>query len=178
MNKQTLPVKTHKSLRIFQSIRIQYLGFFFHSLHIHLLISKHCKFWLVHYRKNKDIIRIEVNVTFTVMKILLQRKPRKNSEASTGFEPMTSAIPVRCSTDCAMKLILLQYYYYYRYSDTQQYFGLTPGKNYSEDLHGKYLFGAVTCVIRPVNGLFSLKKKKLKKTQMNVFAFRKPKDHF
>ena len=27
----------------------------------------------------------------------LQRKPRKNSEAWTGFEPMTAAIPVRCS---------------------------------------------------------------------------------
>ena len=29
----------------------------------------------------------------------LQRKPRKNAEAPTGFEPMTSAIPVRCSTN-------------------------------------------------------------------------------
>ena len=29
----------------------------------------------------------------------LQIKPRKHSEAPTGFEPMTSAIPVRCSTD-------------------------------------------------------------------------------
>ena len=29
--------------------------------------------------------------------------PEKKSEASTGFELMTSAIPVRCSTDWAMK---------------------------------------------------------------------------
>ena len=29
----------------------------------------------------------------------LQTKPRKNSEAPTGFEPMTSAIPVLRSTD-------------------------------------------------------------------------------
>ena len=29
----------------------------------------------------------------------LQRKHRNNSEAPTGFEPVTSAIPVRCSTD-------------------------------------------------------------------------------
>ena len=28
--------------------------------------------------------------------IKLQIKPRNNSEAPTGFEPMTSAIPVRC----------------------------------------------------------------------------------
>ena len=33
----------------------------------------------------------------------LQIKPRKNSEAPTGFEPMTSVIPVRCSTDWAIK---------------------------------------------------------------------------
>ena len=46
-----------------------------------------------------------VKVIFAVMKQLkqLQRKPRKKSEASTGFEPMTSAIPVRCSTNWAMK---------------------------------------------------------------------------
>ena len=34
---------------------------------------------------------------------VLQIKLRKNSEAPTGFEDMTSAIPVRCSTDWAMK---------------------------------------------------------------------------
>ena len=33
----------------------------------------------------------------------LQRNLWNNSEASTGFEPMTSAIPVRCSTNWAMK---------------------------------------------------------------------------
>ena len=33
----------------------------------------------------------------------LQIKRRKNSEAPTGFERMTSAIPVRCSTDWATK---------------------------------------------------------------------------
>ena len=39
-------------------------------------------------------------VILTVMKQLkeLQNKPRKNSEASTGFEPVTSTIPVQCST--------------------------------------------------------------------------------
>ena len=30
-------------------------------------------------------------------------KPRKKSGAPTGFKPMTSAIPVRCSTNWAMK---------------------------------------------------------------------------
>ena len=43
---------------------------------------------------------------FAVMKQLkqLQRKPRKKeSEASTGFEPMASMIPVCCSTNWAMK---------------------------------------------------------------------------
>ena len=29
----------------------------------------------------------------------LQKKRSKNSEAPTGFEPMTSTIPVRCSTN-------------------------------------------------------------------------------
>ena len=33
----------------------------------------------------------------------LQIEPRKKSEAPTGFEPVTSAIPVRCSTNWAMK---------------------------------------------------------------------------
>ena len=42
-------------------------------------------------------LSIEVKVIFAVVK--LQRKPRKKSEAPTGLEPMTSAIPVRCSTD-------------------------------------------------------------------------------
>ena len=37
---------------------------------------------------------MEVKVILTVMKQLkqLQRKPRKNSEAQTGFEPMTTSI--------------------------------------------------------------------------------------
>ena len=33
----------------------------------------------------------------------LQRKSRKNLESPMGFEPMTSAIPVWCSTNWAMK---------------------------------------------------------------------------
>ena len=42
-----------------------------------------------------------VKEIFAVVKQLKQSqiKPRKNCEAPTGFEPMTSAIPVRCSTD-------------------------------------------------------------------------------
>ena len=49
-------------------------------------------------------------------------KPRKYSEAPTGFEPMTSAIPVRRSTDWAMKPRRKQvrcefnlYLFYHRY---------------------------------------------------------------
>ena len=47
---------------------------------------------------------IQVKVIFAVVKQLkqLQRKPRKNSEASRRFETMTSAILVRCSTNWAM----------------------------------------------------------------------------
>ena len=47
------------------------------------------------------VYRILVKVILAVVKQLkqLQRKPRKNSEASTGFEPMTSTILVPCSTD-------------------------------------------------------------------------------
>ena len=50
--------------------------------------------------------RIQVKVIFTVLKDLkqLQKKSRKKSKASTGFEPMTPAIPVWCSTNWAMKL--------------------------------------------------------------------------
>ena len=53
-----------------------------------------------------------MKVILAVMKQLkqLQRKPRTNSEASTGFEPMTYAIPVRCSTDRAMKPHFLFYF--------------------------------------------------------------------
>ena len=40
-------------------------------------------------------VSLQVKVIFAV---------EKNSEASTGFEPMTSAIVVRCSTDWSMKL--------------------------------------------------------------------------
>ena len=42
---------------------------------------------------------------FAVVKQLkqLRIKPRNNSEAPPGFETMTSTIPVRCSTDWAMK---------------------------------------------------------------------------
>ena len=42
------------------------------------------------------VYRKLVKVILAVVKQLkqLQRKPRKNSEASTGFEPMTSAISV------------------------------------------------------------------------------------
>ena len=49
--------------------------------------------------KDSLISRIEVKVILTVVKQLkqLERKPRKKSEASTGFEP--TAILVRCSTD-------------------------------------------------------------------------------
>ena len=32
-----------------------------------------------------------------------KKKPEKKIRASTGFEPVTSAIPVRCSTNWAMK---------------------------------------------------------------------------
>ena len=35
----------------------------------------------------------------------LQRKPRKNAEAPTGFEPMSSTIPVRCSTNWELKQV-------------------------------------------------------------------------
>ena len=54
--------------------------------------------------RSKDFV-YTMKVILAVMKQLkqLQRKPRTNSEASTGFEPMTYAIPVRCSTDWAMK---------------------------------------------------------------------------
>ena len=43
------------------------------------------------------IIRIEVKEIFAVVKQLkrLQIKPRKKSEAPTGFKPMTSTIPIR-----------------------------------------------------------------------------------
>ena len=43
---------------------------------------------------------IQVKVIFAVVKQLkqLQRKARNKSEARTGFEPMTSAILVQCST--------------------------------------------------------------------------------
>ena len=44
--------------------------------------------------------RIESDLTVVEQ---LQRKPRKKSEASTGFEPMSSMTPVRCSTNWAMK---------------------------------------------------------------------------
>ena len=43
----------------------------------------------------------DTQVIPAVMK--LQIKPRKNSEVPKGFEPVTSAIQVRCSTDWAMK---------------------------------------------------------------------------
>ena len=42
---------------------------------------------------------VEVKVIFAVVKQQLQRKSRKNSEASTGFQPMASAILVRCWCD-------------------------------------------------------------------------------
>ena len=50
-----------------------------------------------------------VKVILTVMKQLkqLQRKPRKKSEASTGFEPVTSTIPVQCSTITELKALLV-----------------------------------------------------------------------
>ena len=53
--------------------------------------------------KDSLISCIEVKVILTVVKQLkqLERKPRKKSEASTGFEP--TAILVRCSTNWAMK---------------------------------------------------------------------------
>ena len=62
--------------------------------------------WQEYLKKHVYNGRVEVKVIFTVVKQLikqLQRKPRKNSEAWTGFEPMTSVIPVRCSTNWAMK---------------------------------------------------------------------------
>ena len=43
---------------------------------------------------------------YTAIKITwkwLERRSLKKIRASTGFEPMTSAIPVRCSTNWAMK---------------------------------------------------------------------------
>ena len=55
-------------------------------------------FWLAgttldnYHRSERDLRRCEVTKQ-------LQIKPRKNSEAPTGFEPMISAIPVRYSTD-------------------------------------------------------------------------------
>ena len=38
-----------------------------------------------------------MKVILTVMK--LQIKPPKNYQTPTGFKPMTSAIPVQCSTN-------------------------------------------------------------------------------
>ena len=35
--------------------------------------------------------------------VQITNKAQKSSEAPTGFEPMTSAIPMRCSTNWAMK---------------------------------------------------------------------------
>ena len=54
---------------------------------------KRCKHFELGGDKKRKVI-IEVKVTLAVMKQLkqLQRKPRKNYEASTGFKPMTSAI--------------------------------------------------------------------------------------
>ena len=45
------------------------------------------------------VVVVLVKAILTVMKQLkeLQRKPGKNSEASMGFKPMTSTIPVQCS---------------------------------------------------------------------------------
>ena len=45
-------------------------------------------------RRERDLRSCEVTVT--------NIKSQKNSEATTGFKPMTSVIPVRCSTN--MKL--------------------------------------------------------------------------
>ena len=47
------------------------------------------------------LVYIQVKVIFTFVKQLkqLQRNPRKITEASTEFEPMTSKIPVSCSTN-------------------------------------------------------------------------------
>ena len=49
-----------------------------------------------HIMKITVIQTLQVKVIFTVKKQLtqLQRKPRKKSEASMGFEPMTSVIQV------------------------------------------------------------------------------------
>ena len=46
----------------------------------------------------KSLSKKEVHCTF-VIKLLGKRSLEKKIRASTGFEPVTSAIPVRCSTN-------------------------------------------------------------------------------
>ena len=48
---------------------------------------------------------VKVKVVFAVVKQQLQRKSRKNSEASTGFPPMASAILVRYWCDAGAMLV-------------------------------------------------------------------------
>ena len=65
--------------------------------------------WCVYDINHIYELRIKnMKVIFAVGKQLkqLQTKPRKYSEASTEFEPMTSAIPVQYSTDWAMNGLL------------------------------------------------------------------------
>ena len=44
-----------------------------------------------------------IAVNFQFKQLERRSLKKKKIRASTGFEPMTSAIPVRCSTNCAMK---------------------------------------------------------------------------
>ena len=74
-------------------------------------------FALSHFHRGKLAVDFQYNATIEV-KIYeseewssqyifqfkqLERRSVKNIRASTGFEPVTSAIPVRCSTNWAMK---------------------------------------------------------------------------
>ena len=61
--------------------------------------------WL-HHRRFAQVI-------LAVMKKVkpLQRKPRKNAEAPTGFEPMTSTIPVRCELKQVKSIGASEFFY-------------------------------------------------------------------
>ena len=45
------------------------------------------------------VIFAVMNTTFKCLKAVVKRRPEKKNQACTGFEPMTSTIPVQCSTN-------------------------------------------------------------------------------
>ena len=80
--------------------------------HVWAMVAHKCthSFWLMWSIWNNSFLncgcrwkwRMIIAVNFPIWAIG-KKKPEKKIRASTGFEPMTSALPVHCSTNWAMK---------------------------------------------------------------------------